>query len=465
MGRDTDLDTLGNTLTAPQRRILDAAASYSRVCIITCNGIGKTYALAELAVNHARRGATVLLTAPTRRQVRDQLIPECHRRLCKLALVAAEAEPRLNYELPSGGAIHALATNAVTRLQGYHAPTLTAIVDEASGFPPALLWALEGCAVGENDRIILSGNPNNTTGALWVAHNLESYRSVRIPCWDHPNIATRSTVVPGATSWPQLQARLRDWCTPLPPGAPPRPPGDFELDGTWYHPNDQFRVRYLALEPATPAGCLFSPDALADAVHNPPPLVQPPLAALDVARTGGDATIYALRYGSYVPALELIPPAPLTEQASLVAALLRRDRPAAIIVDAAGLGIGLIDALRPWAPCPVREFRGSDTPLSPAAAARFRNLRAQAYGNLAAAVAAGDITLPPDDDLAAELTSITFAHDDQNRLTIAPKRDIAELLGHSPDRADAASMLWLDPPATPPPTRRRRRPERTPPPW
>lgn len=189
---------------------------------------------------------------------------------------------------------------------------------------------------------------------------------------------------------------------------------------------------------------LFSPQIIEACTDRVLPAGGRRFSALDVAREGGDETIYTCREGNSIIALEVIPASPFPEQCTAIMARLQRDNPESLKVDAAGLGIGLIDLLRLRALLPVIEFQPGGQPLTLQDQKRFYNRRAQAYGNLAEAMMRGQVSIPKDDDLAADLQAVLYRHTPDQQLQILDKATIKAKTGRSPDRGDAVSMLWED---------------------
>jgi len=413
----------------------------------------------------------VLITAPTRHQLRGILWPAIKSALRATGAID-DSYIRNDFHVADRH-IKTIATNAPERLQGTHAEHLLIIADEASGLDTDLLAALHGCAVGDQNRILLLGNPNSTDGALYAAWAMPTYHRLTLSALDHPNVVARADEIPGAVTWSSIRQMLRDWTReqaqpttdsfPLPVDHAEIAPATDNLDQPrhWL-PSDEFRVRVLGQWPSAPAGSLFRSDDLAACTGLP---LQPDAAdrhaSADIARLGGDRTVYAVRDGATVTRLEILPADTIPGTANRLQTLLLRDRPATLTVDAAGLGVGVSDLLQASAPCAVRAFTGADRPTSPADAARYSNRRAMAYARLAILTTNKAISLPVSPDLSEELQLIRTSHDDQHRLTLGSKEHTRAALGRSTDLADALSMLFdvgiptAAQPAPPPPRRRR----------
>lgn len=456
--------------TPDQARIANHFPAARRLCVCAANGVGKTYLAADLAVSFLldHTAAIVITTAPTQRQVEQLLWPEVVKRLKHLGLMEADAEPGPPEWISADGDRYiGFATNKPARMQGIHAPAMLIIIDEASGVTGPMIEATEALAIGEENYIFAIGNPNEPTGAFYTLTRTPSWRQEQLSALTHPNIVTRTETIPGATNWRTLLQRCKDWAkrteqptadsftlslTPeeiayLDDTGATEPPthdtGATQHD-THFIPNDAFRVRYLGRFPEQASGALFSPQIIEACQDRVLPSGGRRFAALDVARLGGDETIYACREGNTIIALEVIPAATLPEQCDDILRRLTRDNPESLKVDAAGLGIGLIDHLRLKALLPVIEFQPGGEPLTMQDQKRFFNRRAQAYGNFAEAMMRGQVSIPKDDNLAADLLAVLYRHTPDQQLQILDKATIKAKTGRSPDRGDAVSMLWED---------------------
>ena len=437
--------------TPDQARVAGHFPAARRLCVTSGNGVGKTFVAADLAVSFLLdvKSAWVITTAPTNRQVNELLWPEVVRRLRATGLIEPDEEmPQRpiwrgepGKEDEEDDQLVGFATNKEARMQGFHHPDMLILIDEASGMSRKLLQAVEGIAVGERNYVLAIGNPNEPEGAFYELSRQPSWDQEVISALTHPNIIERREVIPGATTYAALCDRLRGWCKESPVAISGE---TFEFEGKHYIPNDAFRIRYLGCFPRSASNQLIGPELIKRAVDKPMSSVGRRVAALDVARLGGDQTVYGLRCGDCVTRVHIVPPADLMTQADYVVRLLHEDGPEVLTCDAAGLGIGLIDRVRQIAPLAVeiRAFLGADPPISPLAAKRYFNMRAVAYGNLADAFKTERISIPHDAELEDDLARVTYRHTDDGRLQITPKERIKAETGKSPDRGDMLSMLW-----------------------
>jgi hypothetical protein len=451
--------------------------------------------------------ALVLFTAPTQRQVEQLLWPEIVRRLKDQKLMPPDeplGKPEWNRE---GGSLFGFATNQPERMQGFHARDLLIVVDETSGMTAELLEAMEAVALGANNYIFAIGNPNEPFSPFYNLTLTPSWRHETLSALTHPNILEKREVVPGATDWYTLLQRVKDWCRPTETPAPDsfsleltkeeiayldndeqtEPPRrntavpvknisvetvrlDKRQQRRWnrknnrapntrqhpapqyltpdtelrhFQPNDSFRVRYLGRFPSAGSDNLFTPEGIEKCMSRAILGGGRKFAALDVAREGGDSTVYALREGDAVTVLQEIQPGDFIAQADAICRLIRRDCPESLIIDCAGIGAGLKDILfARGGLCPIHEFQPASNNFAPQEKQRFLNRRAKAYGNLADAMRCNAISLPEDPELRADLAAIRYRHTEEQQLQILNKESIKSRTGRSPDRADAIAMLW-----------------------
>ncbi len=432
-----------------------------RVAISAANGIGKSYLAADLVVSFIQdhQDAQIILVAPTNRQVDLLLWPMVAERLVLAGLKPDDwiipRKPKAFWPQPDADKLIGFATNTAQRMQGFHAENLFIVLDEASGLAGDLVGALEGIAVAENNFVLAIGNPNDNDGAFWQMFRSPAWTCRSIGALTHPNILARKEIIPGATTWLALTSKLRDWCQLV--DNTTVSPDVFQLtlaDAEWGHgdatepvlrtfqPNDEFRTRFLGWFPRASAHGLFSASALLAARNVIRNISGRKLISLDIARFGGDRTVYSRREGNSLEIQETIPPATLPEQAIDVNSRLMRDRPDSITIDAAGLGIGLIDNLAPIAVCPIKQFLGGEAPLTEEQQRRYHNRRTAAAAQFADAIARGLVYLPPDAELDEEFLATQYWYDPAHVMHLEDKHDIHERLGRSPDKADGATMLW-----------------------
>jgi hypothetical protein len=109
-----------------------------------------------------------------------------------------------------------------------------------------------------------------------------------------------------------------------------------------------------------------------------------------------------------------------------------------LAVDVGGPGGGVVDRLRQLGYEPAAVHFGGAADDSQ----RFRNWRAEAFWKLREGMERGEVSLPDDDELGADLSALRYIFTQDGRLLIENKDQCRRRLGHSPDRADAVALAY-----------------------
>ena len=228
-----------------------------------------------------------------------------------------------------------------------------------------------------------------------------------------------------------------------------------------YRPDYRFLPTVLGLFPTSATSTLFPEAALQKAVeawqNRLPPEGPPDQVGLDPAEEGGDEPMAIPAWitpagrlitpeGRSVPKYRyyLGRPKPLRPGLpSVVAgeAWLHCGAAPIYVVDAIGVGSGVEDNLNVDYGAKTFRFKSSHTgaigrlPDEP----EFLNRRAAAYWHFSMLVRRGLVALPPDASLLKQLAATTYDFQ-QGKVRIISKLKLKEVLGSSPDRADAAVL-------------------------
>lgn len=439
-------EILGVKLWPKQIAIARSVRDHARTSVKSCHASGKTYCAAVIALWFllCHRRSLVLSTAPTYRQVRGILWREVAR-LVQSALV--DLGGRLStskYELAEDwwGMGFTAAEYDPDRFQGFHAPHILVVVDEAAGVSEAIYEGIEAIMSGGHARQLRIGNPTRRTGAYGKGFVAGSPSTFQISCFDTPNFAQNGITLEDVRSgeWERKAAKL-----PFPSLITP----------AWVRSRWE---EWGETDPRFVARCLgdFSDDddhaaipsswikAAFERWSSGPPKTKRLRLGLDVARLGSDATELTVASAWGVHEQRRLPKGDLmTTTGHLVAAkrALERDgaRVEEVRVDADGLGAGLYDRAREvlGKACMI-EVRSGMRARDPE---RYANTRAEMIWNFRGSLdPKGDapIALPPDDVLREDLESIRWSVDSRGRIVIEPKDEIRARLGRSPDRGESA---------------------------
>ena len=402
-----------------QFEILDDLAIYPRVTVKSGHGIGKTTvdAWATIWWLLTRPLSRVVIVAPEfSRQVRAVLLGEIRHWL-------ANAPEQLPLEVRSRGvtvlghgdewsAIGMPATEP-NRIEGFHSSSgLLLILDEAKGIDQGVYDALQGALSGlEENRLLVTSTPGDSTSffyRLWT-RNTGEWRYHHVPSTDSSNVSP-AWCNERATEWgegsPLYQARVL---------------GEFAKDG------HDVLLRVSDLEAAVRRDLGEKRGAIR--------------LGVDPARFGPDTTALAVWCGGQLLRVEARQGLDTMEVASWVAGEINSYHPEAVWVDEVGVGSGVVDRLNQLRYAIIRGVNGSVRATRPDL---YANCRAEVFWRLRAALEKGEVSLPDDDRLIAELSAIRFQYSARGQIQIESKDETKRRIGRSPDLADAVVLGFSD---------------------
>lgn len=159
----------------------------------------------------------------------------------------------------------------------------------------------------------------------------------------------------------------------------------------------------------------------------------------DVARFGDDETVLVYRRGPVVMEVEVHTHQNTMQTAGHIVAMRRRHPAATVNVDAGGLGAGVVDALTEQG-IGHTEVHFGGRALDPE---HFADWASEAMaGALSARFRSGDISLPNDQRLVAQLTARQYAMTSRGQVKIESKDEMKKRGLSSPDRADALMLAF-----------------------
>lgn len=428
-----------------QREILQAVQEHRFVAVETGHGVGKSFAAACLVVwwMSAFPGAQVITMAPTANLVQNILwrkIRELHR--TSLIPLPGRVLETPRWEVaphwfaiglsPRRGRVE---RSAFTAAQGFHGDKLLVVLDEAGGIPRELFETAESLVTSQGSRLLAIGNPVGESGPFYEATRAPSYVHLRISCLEHPNVAQRQEIIPGAVSWEWVKERFQRWATPCDPSDPDSLP----FDGQWWKPSGVLMARVLGIPPREADMALVTVPWLEAARMNDLGPSPPVVLGIDPAHGGGARTAFVVRAGGRVEAVVRRDFSRIEEIGRMALSLREEHRVEAIFVDGIGIGAGVVDWLRE---------RGADARgILVSGAARkpetFANLRSELFWRLREALKEGELALPKDELLDEELMGIRYDFDPKGRIALEPKKVTEDRIRRSMDSADALALtMW-----------------------
>lgn len=162
-----------------QRAALMDLAENPKVAIKSGQGVGKTglEAVALLWFLCCHPYPRIVATAPTKQQLHDVLWSEVSKWMSKSPLLSEILKWTKTYIYMVGNekrwfAVARTATKP-ENMQGFHEDNMLFIVDEASGVADPIMEAVLGTLSGENNKLLMCGNPTRTSGTFYDAFNAD----------------------------------------------------------------------------------------------------------------------------------------------------------------------------------------------------------------------------------------------------------------------------------------------------
>ncbi len=161
---------------------------------------------------------------------------------------------------------------------------------------------------------------------------------------------------------------------------------------------------------------------------------------VDLARFGDDASALAVWLGPELLEIHSRRGLDTMEAAAWVAAEMNRQKPSVVRVDEIGLGAGVVDRLHQLGHVNVEGVNVGSRPMRPDL---FLNVRAEIFWLLKEALERGEVSLPDDERLIAELSAIRYQYRANGRIQLEAKAETKKRVGRSPDLADAAVLGFV----------------------
>lgn len=397
-----------------QVEALKALATEDRVSIRSGHGVGKSAMAAWtvlwfLATHYP---AKVAITAPTAHQLEDVLHPEIGAWLKRMP-AGLEGEfllkaDRLILKSSPAESFAAFRTGNKSNpdaLQGFHAENFMFVLDEASGIDDIVFEVAEGALSTPSAKVLMTGNPTRASGYFFDSHHSQrgSWHTMAVPC------SLSSRVAPE-----YVERMLR-----------------------YGQDSNIFRVRVLGEFPKSDDDAVIPLEWVEASIGREVKTIKgPEVWGLDVARFGDDRTALAKRQMNALLG-------PIQTRRNLdtmqVAGWVLREyedaetKPESIYVDVIGIGAGVVDRLKEHG-LPVR---GINVAERPADSDRYMRYRDELWFKGREWFEDRDCTMPDDQDLAGELTTVSYEITPTGKIQVASKEKMKRDGRPSPDLADA----------------------------
>jgi hypothetical protein len=434
-----------------QEEILRSVRDHRLTAVQSSHGVGKSFALSRVVGfyldNYPAGDFVVITTAPTWNQVKAVLwryigqMVEAHE---LPGYVTQNAQWKIGNELVAIG--RKPADRNEQGFQGIHGRKgIIGVIDEASGVDDQIWNALDSMASTNASRIIAIGNPDSISSRFnKVCTGQErNWNRIHISSYDAPWYT--GEVIPeemaeGLVDAIWVQDKVERW------GEESaifkiKVLGEFaDLDESAVIPMPWIRAanqRWLDWQD------------LSLEEREASPIIGRQVLGVDVGHKGADKTVIVTRQGHHVSNIEQWSKRDTVAVAGLVKDRLILHPRAVAVVDAIGIGAGVVDQLRHMGQKVVPFVSSAATRRRDATGTQgFNNSRSAAYWHLRELLdpaMGARLAFPPNDDLLRDLSVPRYEVIHGGRIKIESKDDIKKRLGHSPDLADAlVYAFWID---------------------
>ncbi len=453
-------DVLGVKPEPYQADILDAIAEYDRVAVKSGHGPGKTAtaAWADIWFLGTRPFSKVPITAPTfEKQVRDIFWAEVHKWV-RESPMAKEVELTQTRMAVKGHEEEwfsvGLSASKPENLEGFHAPHILYIVDEAKGVPDDIFDGIQGSLTTEA-KLLLISTPGASVGYFSQVFSKfrRNWKTFSIPCvgrWEKGKAIRSSQPISPLISIKWIEARKEEWGEDSP----------------------IYQARVMAEFPSEGEDTLIPLAHIEAAERREVDKTSTPLRralGVDVARHGSDLTVYTcieahpsseeddgdpdgllMAKLTFVRRRKKKSVVEVAAEAKLLARELDVD---VVVVDDTGVGGGVTDILQAEGINTEPVLFGS----SPSEGDSFINLKAELFWGVRRAFETGHVSLSPRegrapkqevDVLVAQLSSMKYEIKPKGIRIVDPdeagrsKKSPIQGPKKSPDHAHSFGLAW-----------------------
>ena len=437
------IDWRSEGLTAYQQEIIGSLSERKRTAVRGPHGLGKSTIAAvtvlwfALTSDAAGVDWKAVTTAGSWRQLTAYLWPEIHKWAGRVRWDKVRDKPfsrgellNLNLHLAHGQATAAACSNPAL-IEGAHADRLLFIYDESKAIPAGTFDACEGAFSGTGEALALAlSTPGDPSGRFYDIHA----RRPGYEDWNARHVTLAEAIASGRISEAWADQRRKQWGVDSAAYAN-RVLGDF-------HSADEDTVVPLRWVEAANERWLEWADA------GRPDLPGPHTDGVDVARSGEDSTVIAIRRGPVLVELRRSSKEDTMQTTGRVKGHLDTDPAATAMVDVIGIGAGVLDRLREQ-DCRAEPFNASAGTKNTDVTGElgFPNTRSAAWWLMRELLDPSrdpDVALPVDDELLGDLTAPKWKILSGGKIQVEHKDDIRKRIGRSTDAGDATVQAFWE---------------------
>jgi len=416
-----------------QADLCDSFVKYQTTICMAGNSVGKSFAVPAPVLHYSayNPGSKIVITSSSETQLRQvtwanvlKAFYECPYRLFPKARVYKQP---MKIEITEDWWILAYTTTKKERMTGHHSGRLAVVVDEASGVERDIFEALDSLAP---HRTLLIGNPLRPEGVFYErvlrqrANPSDKVNLIKIPSTESPDITVEHSAR-GMASKSWLDAMRRQW-------------GEGSL---WWKPHVLAEFPDADTESLIPIDWLF---ACEQVYYTPGGQKR---IAIDLSTgSGADRTVILVRDDNGIIDFWESKVASLEETAWKAFEFKRKHDISdhLITYDAAGIGADFAFRLRSVGIHNAIPYIGGKSANS-----NFRNHRTWSYWSLRCRLDPNGSWKRPFhipagimSDFKREVSAVKYRLSVNDVTELIPKEDVIDILGHSPDIADALSQSF-----------------------
>lgn len=418
--------------------LMDLAAN-PKVAIKSGQGVGKTglEAVALLWFLCCYPYPRIVATAPTKQQLHDVLWSEVSKWMSRSPLLLEILKWTKTYIYMVGNekrwfAVARTATKP-ENMQGFHEDNMLFIVDEASGVADPIMEAILGTLSGENNKLLMCGNPTKTSGTFFDAFNGDrsQYRCHTVSSRNSPR-TNKDNIASLDRKYGRNSNVVR-----------------VRVDGEFPNQEDDVFISLTDIEQ-----CCIKLYELPEEKYAPFIII-----GVDVARFGDDETVIYRNVKGRIGLAKNIHGQDLMRTVGDIVALYKqtiKDFPEYkgriyVNIDDTGLGGGVTDRLKEIKreqslnrlfviPINAAEKIETDTKDGKEAAEHYNNLTTHMWAVLRDLLRSRDIEIEDDSDSIAQLASRKYFMASNGKIELESKKEMKKRNLPSPDRGDAMAL-------------------------
>lgn len=453
-------ERLGEFFWSGQRKMFYSVRDYRRSAFFSCHRIGKSHGMARIAFwwldTHNPGEAIVVTSAHSAMQVKMAIWREMSRVHAK-----GKFPGRMNqteYYMPMADGREEMVAfgrkpkdDDTTGFQGTYAKYVLVLGDEACYIPNTLLDGLDTLVSNEFSKIVLFGNPDDsTTEFARICKPGSGWNVLGFGYLDTPNFLD-DPLYRGSQEDREIDSQCPQRVLDSLIG--PQWVKDKRRD--WGESSPMYISKVKGLFPPFTADGLIPAQWVRDAQERSLSLSSPLELGVDVGG-GGNSNTIALRQGPVVRVVHDDHNPDTMQTLGKVLDKVKETGATKAKVDYIGIGHGLVDRAKemskdlqvkresPLLAESARKVIGVEVGRAARDKEHYINLRAEGYWSLRERFREGNIDIDPlDDNLAAQLLAIKYKSS-AGRTQIESKEEMKKRGVASPDRADAVMLAFLE---------------------